>query len=172
MHPAPPRRCQRDSAETRTCVCQAVCYRCVGGSRTHLLRLYLRPYPALAPSSTPSHILNDHLRTDSIPRALDRPWTRPYEKLQAILRHSVAGPLLASRRQRLDIQQIPHVRRLSFGSRTLLRKRCRNRPVQHSRKACVRDSDDDLACLALRIAYHATGSAKRSQRDRTEHIPD
>lgn len=91
--------------------------------------------PVLAPPSTT--ILTTSNRppaNGSVPRALARPWTRPYETTRLYYGIVSLGPLLASRRQRLEIQQIPHVRRLSFGLRTLLRKRCRNRPVQHSRR--------------------------------------
>lgn len=127
----------------------------------------LGPYPLLAPSQADSTIIHPsaaHLRTRTHP-------TRPKQTLDSALRNRQAlyylyygivppGPSLASRRQRLDIQQGLHVRRPSFGLRTLLRTRCRNRPVHLSRRL-VREKSyrDDLA---LRFTLDAPGSGKRS----------
>lgn len=57
----------------------------------------LGPYPLPAPSQ--ANLTSIHTATlptcehGLIPRALDRPWTRPYETSRAILRHSLVRPV-------------------------------------------------------------------------------
>ena len=98
----------------------------------YILLLYFTRYPLLSPSQ---------IEHPSRPPANDSshaPWTDPGLGLtkQPALYYCIVllGPSLASRRQRLEIQQGLHVRRSSLGLRKLRRTRCRNRPVLHSRR--------------------------------------
>jgi hypothetical protein len=143
--------CQRDSAETRTCMRQAVCYRVQEVSPCAPLTTIPE---AISCFRTVFHNHPTSLTNGLHPTRSRKTLASALRKDQVILRHSFTRPATSiatsATRDPANTARTAAFLRL----RILLRKRCRNRPVQHSRKACVRDSDgDDLACLALRIAY-------------------
>lgn len=71
------------------------------------------------------------------------------------------GPLLAGQRHSLASQRDPAAHRLSLGLRKLPRKRCRNRPVHHSRSRALRSDRDEVDLRRDDTRYRTLANGSR-----------